>query len=119
MNFDDGTSLETDLVFMATGRKLHTKVLGLQHAGIKTGSNGAIVVDKYSRTNVKHIFAVGDVTNRVNLTPVAIREAMAFIETLYGIAPVLMVTTIWTPRRTGFWGQYRGEFYNRLSGQAS
>lgn len=67
---------------MATGRKAHTVGLGLEKAGVETDKNGAVVVDKYSQSSVKNIYAVGDVTNRVNLTPVAIREGMAFIETV-------------------------------------
>lgn len=87
VSFDDDTKIRTDLVFMATGRKPHTKDLGLENAGVKVDKNGAVIVDEYSRSSAKHIFAVGDVTNRVNLTPVAIREAMAFIQTLYGDTP--------------------------------
>lgn len=83
VTFDDGTQLGTDLVMMATGRKPHTSKLGLEEAGVKMDDNGAVIVDKYSQTSKKHIYAVGDVTNRVNLTPVAIREGAAFIETVY------------------------------------
>jgi len=87
VSLQDGTKIQTDLVFMATGRKPHTTGLGLEHAEIKTDKNGAVIVDAYSRSSAEHIFAVGDVTNRVNLTPVAIREGMAFIQTLYGDIP--------------------------------
>ena len=81
VTFDDGSKIGTDLVFMATGRKPNTATLGLENAGVEMDKSGAIVVDKYSKTTVEHIYAVGDVTNRVNLTPVAIREAAAFVET--------------------------------------
>lgn len=81
VTFDDGSKVGTDLVFMATGRKPNTESLGLEHAGVKTDENGAVIVDEYSQSSVKNIYAVGDVTNRVNLTPVAIREAVAFVET--------------------------------------
>ena len=81
VTFDDGSKIGTDLVFMATGRKPNTATLGLENAGVKMDKLGAIVVDKYSQSSVKNIYAVGDVTNRVNLTPVAIREAAAFVET--------------------------------------
>jgi len=81
VTFDDGSKIGTDLVFMATGRKPNTASLGLEHAGVKTDKSGAVIVDDFSQSSVKHIFAVGDVTNRVNLTPVAIREAVAFVET--------------------------------------
>ena len=87
VSFDDGTKIGTDLVFMATGRKAHTVGLGLENAGVETDKNGAVIVDEYSQTSAKNIYAVGDVTDRVNLTPVAIREGMAFVETLYGDNP--------------------------------
>lgn len=83
VTFDDGSKIGTDLVFMATGRKPYTATLGLENAGVKTDDNGAIVVDEYSKSSVKNIYAVGDVTNRVNLTPVAIREGACFVETVY------------------------------------
>jgi glutathione reductase (NADPH) len=83
VTFNDGSQLGTDLVMMATGRKPHTSGLGLENAGVKTRDSGAVIVDDYSQTSAKHIYAVGDVTDRVNLTPVAIREAMAFIDTVF------------------------------------
>ncbi|MGG7518236.1 glutathione-disulfide reductase [Allorhizobium undicola] len=70
-------------VMLALGRDPHTKGLGLEAAGVATNGKGAIIVDAYSRTNVPGIFALGDVTDRVQLTPVAIHEAMCFIETEY------------------------------------
>lgn len=66
---------------LAIGRVPNTEGLGLEAAGVKTGPLGEIIVDEYSRTNVDNIWALGDVTNRVQLTPVAIHEAMCFIET--------------------------------------
>lgn len=87
VSFDDGSKIGTECVFMATGRKPNTATLGLENAGIKTDKSGAIIVDEYSRTAAKNIYAVGDVTNRVNLTPVAIREAMAFVDTVYNDTP--------------------------------
>ncbi len=83
VSFDDGSALGTDMVMMATGRRPHTVGLGLDKAGIKIDKNGAVIVDEFSQTSQKNIYAVGDVTDRVNLTPVAIREAMAFIDTVY------------------------------------
>jgi len=83
VSFDDGSKIGTDMVFMATGRKPHTPGLGLENAGVETDKNGAVIVDEFSRSSVKHIYAVGDVTDRVNLTPVAIREGMAFVETVF------------------------------------
>src|SRR5690606_1086403 len=67
---------------LAIGRTPNTEGLGLEAAGVKTGPAGEIVVDDWSRTNVDHIHAIGDVTNRVQLTPVAIHEAMCFIDTI-------------------------------------
>ncbi|EHS53691.1 glutathione-disulfide reductase [Rhizobium sp. PDO1-076] len=75
--------LAVDQVMLALGRDPYTKGLGLEAAGVATNERGAIVVDAYSRTNVTGIFALGDVTDRVQLTPVAIHEAMCFIETEY------------------------------------
>lgn len=75
--------LQVDAVMLALGRDPNTKGLGLEKAGVKTDARGAIVVDAYSRTNVPSIFALGDVTDRVQLTPVAIHEAMCFIDTEY------------------------------------
>ncbi len=87
VSFDDGSKIGTECVFMATGRKPHTVGLGLENAGIAVDDLGAIIVDEFSRTAAKNIYAVGDVTNRVNLTPVAIREAMAFVDTVYNDKP--------------------------------
>ncbi|MEX0312248.1 MAG: FAD-dependent oxidoreductase, partial [Tateyamaria sp.] len=70
-----------DMVLFATGRTPNTAEMGLEEAGIAIGRRGEIKVDTYSRTDVDNIYAIGDVTNRVNLTPVAIREGMAFVET--------------------------------------
>jgi glutathione reductase (NADPH) len=73
--------LEADQLMWALGRTPSTQGLGLENAGVALRENGAVIVDDYSRTNVDSIWAVGDVTDRINLTPVAIREAAAFIET--------------------------------------
>jgi glutathione reductase (NADPH) len=88
---DDGLLVETlnngtinaDVVMLAIGRVPNTHGLGLKAAGVETNAHGAIVVDDYSRTSVENIYALGDVTDRVQLTPVAIHEAMCFIETEY------------------------------------
>ncbi|WP_458790025.1 glutathione-disulfide reductase [Yoonia sp. MH D7] len=72
-----------DQVMFATGRHANTDGLGLEEIGVKLGRNGQILVDDYSQTAVPSIYAVGDVTDRVNLTPVAIREGMAFVETVF------------------------------------
>ena len=79
----NGVKKSYDLVLFATGRAPNTDRLGLEAAGLTTGRGGAIPVDGYSRTSSESVFAIGDVTNRVNLTPVAIREGMAFVETVF------------------------------------
>jgi glutathione reductase (NADPH) len=76
-----------DQVLYAIGREPNTSDLGLDKVGVKLGRRGEIEVDEYSKTSVDSIHAVGDVTNRMNLTPVAIREAMAFVETVFGDSP--------------------------------
>lgn len=78
-----GETLAVDQVMLALGRAPNTGSLGLDTAGVATDERGAIIVDAHSRTNVPGIFALGDVTDRVQLTPVAIHEAMCFIETEY------------------------------------
>jgi len=83
----EGGSVEADLILYATGRHPLTLDLGLEEAGVELNPKGAIVVDEFSRTSVDHIWALGDVTDRINLTPVAIAEAMAFVKTVYGGAP--------------------------------
>jgi glutathione reductase (NADPH) len=80
-------TLTVDQFMLAIGRTPNTEGLGLEAAGVETGATGEIVVDDYSRTNVEHIYAVGDVTNRVQLTPVAIHEAMCFLDTVYRDKP--------------------------------
>lgn len=79
--------LTVDAVMLALGRDPNTAGLGLETAGVKIDPKGAIIVDEYSRTNVPGIFALGDVTDRVQLTPVAIHEAMCFIDTEYRNRP--------------------------------
>ena len=82
-----GHELETDVVMYATGRDPYTDGLGLEAAGVTLNEKGAVVVDAYSKTNVDNIWAVGDVTDRINLTPVAIREGAAFAETEFHDRP--------------------------------
>lgn len=76
-----GHAIETDLIMFATGRRPYVEGLGLETAGINLNDVGAVAVDKFSKTNVDNIWAVGDVTDRINLTPVAIREGAAFAQT--------------------------------------
>ncbi len=87
LELTDGTHLDTDVVLFATGRHPKTAGLGLAEVGVETDASGAIQVDAYSRTNVPSIWAIGDVTNRLNLTPVAIHEGMCLAKTLFGGEP--------------------------------
>jgi glutathione reductase (NADPH) len=79
----NGNEAIYDQVMFATGRAPNTDGMGLDGAGVELGRQGQIVVDDYSQTKVPSIYAIGDVTNRVQLTPVAIREGMAFVETVF------------------------------------
>ena len=81
---DDGETITVDTILVATGRAPNTKSLGLDSAGVEVGEKGAIAVDEYSRTTQDNIFAVGDCTNRVPLTPVARAEGRAFADTVFG-----------------------------------
>jgi glutathione reductase (NADPH) len=83
----DETELKVNQVLYATGRRPNSANLGLQESGVKLDDIGAVVVDGYSRTSVENIFAVGDCTNRLNLTPVAIAEGQAVAETLFNDKP--------------------------------
>jgi len=83
----DGSEREFDLVMYATGRHPNVEGLGLEALGVEIGRGGQIVVDRYSQTAVPSVFAVGDVTGRINLTPVAIREGHAFADTVFGGRP--------------------------------
>ena len=79
--------IEADMLMFAIGRNPNSRGLGLETLGVEMDAIGAIKVDEDSRTNVPSIFAVGDVTNRVQLTPVAIREGHAFADTQFGNNP--------------------------------
>jgi glutathione reductase (NADPH) len=88
VELSDHEDIVVDTVMFATGRRPNVSGLGLEKAGVKLDEKGAIAVDEFSRTNVPHIYAVGDVTDRVALTPVAIREGHAFADTVFGGKPV-------------------------------
>ena len=95
-----------DQVMFATGRAPNTENMGLEEIGVKLGRKGEVVVDDYSQTGVPSVFAVGDVTDRVNLTPVAICEGMAFVETVFKGNPTqvdheLIPTAIFTQPEMG------------------
>ena len=87
LRFAEGETMEADLVMYATGRAPNTKNIGLAEAGVALDKKGAVVVDRYSRSTVASISAIGDVTERKNLTPVAIAEGEALAWTLFGNAP--------------------------------
>jgi glutathione reductase (NADPH) len=82
-----GAPIDADLLLFATGRKPKTDGLGLETAGVDLGKNGAILVDEDNQTSCPSIYAVGDVTDRIQLTPVAIREGQAFADTVFGNKP--------------------------------
>jgi glutathione reductase (NADPH) len=84
VELSDHDDIIVDQVMFATGRRPNVKGLGLKAAGVRVNDKGAIEVDRFSRTSVPHIYAVGDVTDRIALTPVAIREGHAFADTVFG-----------------------------------
>jgi len=87
VEFNNNTRSSFDLVMFATGRKPNTAGLGLEAAGVQLAADGAVVVDNYSKSSLASIHAIGDVTNRLNLTPVATAEGMALAKTLFGGTP--------------------------------
>ncbi len=87
MRLAGGEILEADLIMYATGRKPNTAGLGLEEVGVQLNEKGAVVVDAYSATDVDSIWAVGDATDRANLTPVAIAEGAAFVQTVFDRKP--------------------------------
>ena len=124
LRLDQSEILETDLVMYATGRRPNTAGLGLEAAGVALNANGAVAVDAYSRTACESIYAIGDVTDRVNLTPVALAEGMAVVETLFGKAPVAMdyaniPSAVFSqpPERGRLFSQV-GKMANRVKGSA-
>ncbi len=106
VELSDGSHVDVDAVLLALGRLPNTKGLGLDAAGVTLDAVGAIPVDADGRTNVPSIYAVGDVTNRVNLTPVAIREGHAFADSVFGGKPWrvdhhLVATAVFTEPEVG------------------
>ena len=102
----NGDTHLVDQVMYATGRRPNSDNLGLEELGVELGDRGQVVVDDYSQTAVPSIFAVGDITDRANLTPVAIREGMAFVETVFKSNPTkpdhdLIPTAIFTQPEMG------------------
>jgi glutathione reductase (NADPH) len=110
----NGTVCIVDQVIYATGRVANTEGLGLEELGLTLGRSGEIQVNEYSQTAIPSIYAVGDVTNRVNLTPVAIREAMAFVDTVFRGIPTpvdheLIATAVFTQPEIGTVGMTEDE----------
>ena len=98
VELSDHDDIIVDKVMFATGRRPNIAGLGLEAAGVKLNEKGAIAVDEFSQTSVPHIYAVGDVTDRIALTPVAIREGHAFADTVFGGKPMRSTTPICRPR---------------------
>jgi len=88
VSFDDGTKIVVDAVLCATGRTPKVEGLGLEAVGVAQNANGSIKVDEWSQSSVPSIFAVGDVTDRVNLTPMAIKEGRSLAETMFNANPM-------------------------------
>ena len=102
----DGETVDADQVMLAVGRMPNTEALGLEAAGVTTDAQHAVIVDEFSCTSQPNIYAVGDVTNRIQLTPVAIHEAMCFIDTVYRGHPVkpdheMIATAVFTRPEIG------------------
>jgi glutathione reductase (NADPH) len=115
---DNDVTLTTDQVMFATGRAPYVEGLGLDKAGVALTEKAAVAVDGYSRTNVPNIYAVGDVTDRINLTPVAIREAAAFATTVFGGKPTqfdheLVPTAVFSQPPVGCVGLTEGQALHR------
>jgi glutathione reductase (NADPH) len=115
---DDRATVEADLIMFATGRTPNTHNLGLEPAGVKLDHEGAVVVDAYSRSSVPNVYAVGDCTNRLQLTPVAIAEGQAVAETLFHGNPttpdyVNVPTAVFSEPRIGTVGLTEAEARGR------
>jgi glutathione reductase (NADPH) len=94
VSLNDGTAFGAGQIMCATGRIPNVANLGLESADVRLNAHGAIMVDAYSRTTAENIHAVGDVTNRLNLTPVAVREGQAFADTVFGNTPTKVDHTL-------------------------
>lgn len=114
----NGARLDIDAALLATGRAPLTQGLGLEALGVAMKESGAIIVDDYSRTNIPSIYAVGDVTDRINLTPVAIREGHAFADTVFGgkdvrVSHELVPTAVFTTPEIGTVGLGEAEAHEK------
>jgi glutathione reductase (NADPH) len=115
-----GGALSVDTVMFAIGRRPNTAGLGLERAGVRLTGNGAVAVDAFSQSSVASIYAVGDVTDRVNLTPVAIREGHAFADTVFGGKPTRVdhadvPTAVFSEPEVGAIGLTEGQARERLA----
>ncbi len=120
VELSDHEQVMADTVMFATGRKPNVHGFGLAEVGVKLGETGGIAVDAYSKTTVDNIYAVGDVTNRVNLTPVAIREGHAFADTVFGGKPTAVdhtnvPTAVFSEPEVGVVGLTEAQARNRLA----
>ena len=116
----DSGVLVADQIMLALGRIPNTEGLGLEAAGVKTGLKGEILVDRLSRTSADNIWAIGDVTDRIQLTPVAIHEAMCFVETVFKGNPVepdhdCVATAVFSQPEIGTVGLSEDEAAKRFS----
>ncbi|MHA1529261.1 MAG: glutathione-disulfide reductase [Alphaproteobacteria bacterium] len=114
VHLKSGERREAGLVLYATGRSPNTAGLGLHEAGVKLGPNGEVAVDEWSQSSVPSIYAVGDVTDRLALTPVAIREGAAFADTVFGADPTpadhsLVASAVFTQPEIGTVGMTEAE----------
>ena len=119
VRLSDGSDLTVDQVLLATGRRPATRDLGLEHLGVELEQDGSVKVDHFSRSTVPSIHAIGDVTNRVNLTPVAIREGHAVADTLFGGKPTpvshhAIATAVFTTPEIGTVGLAEHEAIEQL-----
>lgn len=119
VNLKDCDPIHADIVLFATGRAPNVSGLGLEAAGVELNAKGAIKVDADNRTNVPGIYAVGDVTDRIQLTPVAIREGQAFADTVYGNKPTRVdyanvPTAVFSHPPIGAVGMTEAEARNKL-----
>ena len=120
VRLSSGTQIPADRVMFAVGRLPNTAKIGLKEAGVEIGKNGAVAVDEYSRTTAPNIYAVGDVTDRINLTPVAIREGHAFADTVFGGKPTAVdhtnvATAVFSDPEVGAVGLTEAQARERLA----
>jgi glutathione reductase (NADPH) len=120
VRLSSGTQIPADRVMFAVGRLPNTAKIGLKEAGVEIRKNGAVAVDEYSRTTAPNIYAVGDVTDRINLTPVAIREGHAFADTVFGGKPTAVdhtnvATAVFSDPEVGAVGLTEAQARERLA----